>query len=80
MQNATAAMFQVHPGFASGALCFSGTKIRVETLCNHLCDSGTIDKFLDELECVAHLEQAICAIETAAKEFVQRREPRLNLG
>ena len=37
-------------GFASGALCFSGTKIRVETLFNHLRDGGTIDQFLDEFE------------------------------
>ena len=73
MQRATA-MFQARPGFASGALCFSGTKIRVETLFNYLCDGGTIDEFLDEFEGAVCREQAMNAIETAATEFVQRRE------
>ena len=44
MQHMTATPFQACPGFASGALCFSGTKIRVETLFNYLCDGGTIDE------------------------------------
>ena len=73
MQRATA-MFQTRPGFASGVLCFSGTKIRVETLFNYLCDGGTIDEFLDEFEGAVDREQAMSAIETAATEFVQRRE------
>lgn len=74
MQHATAPMFQARPGLASGALCFSGTKIRAETLFNHLRDSGTIERFLEEFEGAADREQSMCAIETAAKEFVQRRE------
>ena len=73
MQRATT-MFQTRPGFASGALCFSGTKIRVETLFNYLCDGGTIDEFLDEFEGAVDREQAMSAIEAAATEFVQRRE------
>lgn len=73
MQRATT-MFQARPGFASGALCFSGTKIRVETLFNYLCDGGTVDEFLDEFEGAVDREQAMNAIETAATEFVQRRE------
>ena len=32
MPHTTTAMFQARPGYASGALCFAGTKIRVETL------------------------------------------------
>ncbi len=67
-------MFQARPGFASGALCFSGTKIRVQTLFNYLCDGGTIDEFLDEFEGAVDREQAMSAIETAATEFVRRRE------
>ena len=74
MGHATA-MFQARVGYASGALCFSGTKIRVETLFNYLRDDGTIDEFLDEFEGAVNLEQAVCAVETAAREFVQRREP-----
>ena len=73
MQRATT-MFQARPGFASGALCFSGTKIRVETLFNYLCDGGTVDEFLNEFEGAVDREQAMSAIETAATEFVQRRE------
>ena len=73
MQRATI-MFQARPGFASGALCFSGTKIRVETLFNYLCDGGTVDEFLNEFEGAVDREQAMSAIETAATEFVQRRE------
>ena len=73
MQRATT-MFQARPGFASGALCFSGTKIRVETLFNYLCDGGTVDEFLDEFEGAVDREQAMSAIETAATEFAQRRE------
>ena len=76
MQHATAPPFQARPGFASGALCFSGTKIRVETLFNHLCDGGTIDQFINEFEGAVSREQAVCAVETAATEFVQRREER----
>ena len=74
MQHGTATMFQARPGFASGALCFAGTKIRVETLFNYLCDGGTIDEFLDEFESAVDREQALGAIETAAREFVQRHE------
>ena len=76
MQHATAPPFQTRPGFASGALCFSGTKIRVVTLFNHLCDGGTIDQFINEFEGAVSREQAVCAVETAATEFVQRREER----
>ena len=74
MPHAVAAMFQARPGYASGALCFSGTKIRVETLFNYLCDGGTIDEFLDEFEGAVNREQAMCAVETAAREFVRGRE------
>ena len=55
-------------------LCFAGTKVRVETLFNYLCDGGTVDVFLDEFEGTVGREQAMCAIETAAREFVQRHE------
>ena len=74
MPHATTAMFQARPGFASGALCFAGTKIRVETLFNYLCDGGTVDEFLEEFEGAVDREQAMCAIETVAREFVQRHE------
>lgn len=57
-----ATMFQARAGYASGALCFSGTKIRVETLFNYLRDGGTIDEFLDEFEGAVNLEQAVCAV------------------
>ena len=69
-------MFQARPGFASGALCCSGTKIRVETLFNYLCDGGTIGQFLDEFEGAVNREQAMCAVEMAAKKFIRCREPR----
>ncbi len=74
MAHASAAMFRARPGYASGALCFAGTKVRVETLFNYLCDGGTVDEFLDEFEGAVSREQAMCAIETAASEFVQGRE------
>ena len=74
MSDATAAMFQARPGYASGVLCFAGTKIPVETLFNYLCDGGTVDEFLDEFEGAVGREQAMCAIETAASEFVRRRD------
>lgn len=45
MSHDTATMFQARPGYASGALCFAGTKVRVETLFNYLCDGGTVDEF-----------------------------------
>ena len=64
-------MFCARPGYASG---FAGTKIRVETLFNYLCDGGTIDEFLDEFDGAVDREQATCAVETAAREFVQRHE------
>ena len=67
MQHAAAPPFQTCPGFASGALCFSGTKIRVETLLNHLCDGGTIDQFIDEFDGAVSRDQTNCA---------QRRERR----
>ena len=34
MPHVTTTMFQARPGYASGALCFAGTKVRVETLFN----------------------------------------------
>ena len=74
MPHSTTAMFQARPGYASGALCFAGTKIRVETLFNYLCDGGTVNEFLEEFEGAVDREQAMCAIETAAREFVQRHE------
>ena len=46
----------------------------METLFNYLCDGGTVDEFLDEFEGAVDREQAMSAIETAATEFVQRRE------
>ena len=61
MQHAAAPPFQTCPGFASGALCFSGTKIRVEMLFNHLCDGGTIDQFIDEFDGAVSRDQAVCA-------------------
>ena len=67
-------MFQARPGYASDALCFAGTKVRVETLFNYLCDGGTVDGFLDEFEGAVSREQAISAIETAAREFVDAPE------
>ena len=69
-------MFQARRGYASGALCFSGTKVPVETLFNYLRDGGTINEFLDDFEGAVNREQAMCAVETAAQEFVQRRERR----
>ena len=74
MPHSTAAMFQARSGYASGALCFAGTKIRVETLFNYLCDGGTVDEFLEEFAGVVDRKQAMCAIETAARELVQRHE------
>ena len=74
MPHATTTMFQARPGYASGALCFAGTKVRVETLFNYLCDGGTVDEFLEEFEGAVDRDQAMCAIETAAREFVQRHE------
>ena len=74
MPQVTTTMFQARPGYASGTLCFAGTKIRVETLFNYLCDGGTVDEFLEEFEGAVDREQAMCAIETAAQEFVQRYE------
>ena len=53
-------------------MCFSGTKIRVETLFNYLCDGGTIDEF----DGAVNRDQAMCAVEMTAREFVQRREHR----
>ena len=76
MQYAAAPRFQACLGFASGALCISGTKIRVETLLNHLRDGGTIDQFIDELDGAVSRDQAMCAVEMAAREFVQRHERR----
>ena len=72
MQHAAAPPFQACPGFASRALRFSGTKIRVETLFNHLYDGGTIDEF----DSAVSRDRATCAIEMAARESVQRREHR----
>ena len=57
-------------------MCFSGTKIRVETLFNYLCDGGTIDQFIDEFDGAVNRDQAMCAVEMTAREFVQRREHR----
>ena len=57
-------------------MCFSGTKIRVETLFNYLCDGGTVDQFIDEFDGAVSRGQAMCAVEVAAREFVQRRECR----
>ena len=74
MPHATTTMFQAQSGYASGALCFAGRKARVETLFNYLCDGGTVDEFLDEFEGAVDRQQAMCAIETAAREFVQRHE------
>ena len=74
MSPAPTTMFRARPGYASGALCFAGTKIRVETLFNYLCDGGTIDEFLEEFDGTVDREQATCAVETAAREFVQRHE------
>jgi len=76
MQRKTVPMFQARRGYASGALCFAGTKIPVETLFNYLRDGGTIDEFLDDFEGAVNREQAMCAVETAAMEFVQRRKRR----
>ena len=73
-------MFPGPSGFASGARCFSGTKIRVETLFNHLRDGSTIDQLLDVFEGAVNREQAMCAVGIAARELVQHREPRQNLG
>ena len=74
MPHVTTTMFQARPGYASGALCFAGTKVRVETLFNYLCDGGTVDEFLDEFEGAVGREQAMCAIETAARAFVDAPE------
>ena len=67
-------MLQARPDYASGALCFAGTKVRVETLFNYLCDGGTVDEFLDEFEGAVRREQAMCAIETTARAFVDAPE------
>ena len=37
MPQVATTMFQARPGYASGALCFVGTKVWVETLFNYLC-------------------------------------------
>ena len=59
-------------------MCFTGTKIRVETLFNYLCDGGTIDEFLEEFEGAVKREQAVCAIEMAAQKLVQGLQDRAN--
>ena len=74
MPDVTTTMFQARPGYASGTLCFAGTKVRVETLFNYLCDGGTVDEFLDEFEGAVGREQAMCAIEMAAREFADAPE------
>ena len=64
----TTITLQARPGCAGGALCFTGTKIRVATLFNYLCDGGTVDEFLEEFEGAVEREQVVCAIEMAARE------------
>ena len=76
MSEAPTVMLQSRPSYASGDLCFADTKIRVETLFNYLCDGGSVGEFLDEFEGAIFRDQAVWAIETAAKEFVRQRVAR----
>lgn len=64
----TTITLQARPGYAGGALCFTGTKIRVETLFNYLRDGGTVDEFLKEFEGAVEREQVVCAIENGGLE------------
>ena len=55
------------PDVMNGALVFSGTRVPVEILIQHLAAGDTLDKFLDDFPGVSR-EQAVAYLEMTLRE------------
>ena len=58
------ALVRRDPEIMSGALCFSGTRVPVKSLFDHLEGSSTLEEFLEDFPTVSR-ERAVAVLEAA---------------
>ncbi len=63
----------VDPDRMSGVPCFTGTRVPINHLFEHLESGETIDEFLDQFPTVAR-EQALAALELSKKSLLTQYE------
>jgi uncharacterized protein (DUF433 family) len=56
------------PGIMSGALCFKGTRVPVQSLFDYLEGSSSLEEFLDDFPSVSR-EAAIAVLEVAKERL-----------
>lgn len=60
-----------HPDVMNGMLVFSGTRVPVEILIQHLVEGDTLDEFLDDFPTVSR-KQAVNYLKTTLETFNAR--------
>ncbi len=62
------------PEIMSGALCFSGTRVLVQSLFDYLEGSSTLEDFLDDFPSVSR-ESAVAVLEQAREHIFADATP-----
>jgi uncharacterized protein (DUF433 family) len=60
-------IISANPNVMHGAACFSGTRVTVQTLFDHLESGYTIDRFLEQFPTVRR-EQVVQLLETLRRD------------
>jgi len=63
-------VIRIDPNGMSGAACFAGTRVPVQTLLDHLKHGDTIDDFLEGAPSVSR-DQAEMFLELASEQLVE---------
>ena len=64
----TQALVARNPEIMSGALCFAGTRVPVQTLFDYLEGKSSLEEFLDDFPSVSR-EVAVAVLEDALKRL-----------
>jgi uncharacterized protein (DUF433 family) len=60
----------IHPDIMSGAPVFSGTRVPIQTLIDHIAAGDGLDVFLDDFPSVSR-KQALAFLEEASQRVVE---------
>lgn len=68
---ATQDIVSINPETMGGTPVFRGTRVPIQSLCDHLEDNIPLEEFLDDFPTVSK-EQAIALLEAAATSFYEK--------
>ena len=64
-----ASLVKIDPEIMHGALCFTGTRVRVKNLFDYLEGSSSLEEFLEDFPSVSR-QLAVAVLEAARKSLV----------